>query len=579
MGFVGRERELARLASALERAAEGEIQRISLQGPAGIGVTRLLSELERRLADLPDFVVARGTMHQPWSGVPYHALASALRYALTRLPDDRLLEVVGPAGYDLAILLPELAARLHALGAVPAEPLLSAPDQRGARMAEAALGALERLGGNGVVLLALEELQWADPGTVGFVDSLLRISRRLPLCVVVSHRPDEIHRTHPLRELAARLSSSPGVETLTVEPLGRPELVRLLQGLMGERPSGGFVAAVIEGSGGNPLMAEQLVAAHSSVEGLRLSDPFEEILRARLDELSPGAVRCLRVLAAAQRPIPRTALLEIALPDGRLSKAGMAEAISSGLAIVVDDGLEGRASVDDRADGRVRPEPGTKNERGRPDSMARHEAPSLRQASARTGAESDRSAVAILHERFAEAIEELTLPPERQQIHAVLAETIAESPGEQAWHWEAAMGFRRARDAHIAAGEAAERVEPGGTAFFHYQRALELVGTEVDDLRRPSVPFAQLLARAAQAAFVAGSFRRAVALVQRAIAERSEGVALGDRAMRGGDGSRRDLRLEIGVLYERLGRYRWASGELAHAVDAFEQAVSELRAQ
>ena len=564
MGFVGRERELARLASALERAAEGEIQRLSLQGPAGIGITRLLSELEQRLSDLPGVVVARGTSYAPCSGVPYHALAAALRYALTRLPDDRLLEVVGPAGYDLAILLPDLAARLHALGAVPAEPLLSAPDQRGARMAEAALGALERLAGNGVVLLALEELQWADPGTLAFVDSLLRISRRLPLCVVVSHRPDEIHRSHPMRDLAGRLSGSPGVETLVIEPLGRPELVRLLQGLMGERPSGGFVAAVIEGSGGNPLMAEQLVAAHASVEGLRLSDPLEEILRARIDELSPGAARCLRVLAAARRPIGRAAFLEIALPDGRLTKAGLADAISSGLAVAFDDGHV----VTTRPEGGGKPDGG-----GRSDTMSRPEAGGLRHPGQRPAPESDRSTVAILHERVAEAIEELTLPPERQQIHAVLADTVAETPGEQAWHWESAMAFRRARDAHIAAGEAAERVEPGGTAFFHYQRGLELVGSETDDLRRPSVPFAQLLARAAQAAFVAGSFRRAVALVQRAIAERSEGVALGDRSARS-DGSRRDLRLEIGMLYERLGRYRWASGDLAPALDAFEQAVN-----
>jgi DNA-binding CsgD family transcriptional regulator/tetratricopeptide (TPR) repeat protein len=523
-------------------------------------------------------------------------VASALRYALTRLPDDRLLEVVGPAGYDLAILLPDLAARLHALGAVPAEPLLSAPDQRGARMAEATLGALERLGGNGVVLLALEELQWADPGTLAFVDSLLRISRRLPLCVVVSHRPDEIHRSHPMRDLSSKLSGSRGVESLTVEPLGRPELVRLLQGLMGERPSGGFVAAVIEGSGGNPLMAEQLVAAHASVEGLRLSDPFEEILRARIDELSPGAVRCLRVLAAARRPIPRAAFLEIALADGRLTKAGLAEAISSGLAVAFEDGLGAAARPEGakangggradggRADGGGRPDGGRfdrvgradgggrLDRGGRPDGIPRPET-ALRHPAARAAAESDRSAVAILHERFAEAIEELTLPPERQQIHAVLAETVAETPGEQAWHWEAGMAFRRARDAHIAAGEAAERVEPGGTALFHYLRALELVGSEADDLRRPSVPYAQLLARTAQAAFVAGSFRRAVALVQRAIAERSEGVALGERPARV-DGSRRDLRLEIGMLYERLGRYRWASGDLAPAIEAFEQAVN-----
>jgi DNA-binding CsgD family transcriptional regulator/tetratricopeptide (TPR) repeat protein len=571
MGFVGRERELARLADGLERAAGGDIQRISLQGPAGIGVTRLLSELEARLADLPDIVVARGIASEPRSGVPYDALASALRYALARLPDERLLDVVGPAGYDLAILLPDLAERLDALGAVPREPLLSAPDQRGARMAEAALGALERLSGDGVVLLALEELQWADPGTRGFVDSLLRISRRLRLCVVVSHRPDEVHRQHPVHELAAKLGSNPAVETLVLEPFARHELVALMEALMHERPSAGFVAAVLEGSGGNPLMAEQLVAAHATVEGLRLSDPFEEIVRARVTHLSGGAVRWLRVLAAARRPVPRSALVGVALPDGGLARAGLAEAITSGLAA----GFVGPRPM-------ARPEPaaGISATGG----TAISESPR-----GRRGEETEGPAlVGILHDRFAEAIEALTLPAERQRTHAALASVLSEAPAEQAWHWETALRFDEAREAHVAAGEHAERLEPGGSALQHYQRALELFDARpgpgggqaptdaaagASAVQEPRLARGQLLARAAQAAFVSGSFRRAVSLVQDAIAERSGGAAVGD-ALRRGDGARRDLQIEIGSLYERLGRYRWASGELVPAIEAFRTAVN-----
>ncbi|HEV8516641.1 MAG TPA: AAA family ATPase [Candidatus Limnocylindrales bacterium] len=517
MAFVGRERELARLASALEAAAEGRIRRVCLLGPAGIGVSRLLIELEKRLVDVPDVIVARGTAYEPAQGVPYFPLATALRGALSALPDERLLEVVAEAGWDLASLVPALRERLERLDAFPKEPLLAAPDQRGARLSEAVIGAVERLAGDGVVLLAIEDLQWADPGTRAFVDALLRISRRLPLCLVVNYRPDELHRRHPMRDLAERLATHPGVEQIPLQPLDRNELVSLLESLMGERPSGSFVAAAIEGSQGYPLVAEQLVAARASVEGLRLSDPFELVVQARLGQLTVAAARCLRALAAARRPIGRELLLRLELPEGRLTKTGLSEALGSGLAVALD------------------------------------------------------GEVAIVHERFAEAIEGLGLPAERQQVHAVLARAVDE-PAEEAWHWGAAMRFAPARNAHAAAGRAAEATEPGGTALLHYERALELLEASDAEVPMLETPAWRLLAHAAQAAFVAGQFRRAVGLVQQAISERSAHSAIGE-ASKGGHEGRRRLQLDVGLLQERLGRYRWASGDLASAISAFERGV------
>jgi DNA-binding CsgD family transcriptional regulator/tetratricopeptide (TPR) repeat protein len=526
MAFVGRETELARLAAALERAARGQTSRVALSGPAGIGLSSLLSELERRVADLDAVTFARGSAHEPCSGVPYHALASAIRSALADLPGPRLAEVVGPAGHDLAVLLPDLADRLARLGAMPDDPLLSAPDQRVSRLTEAVLGTLDRLAGDGVVLLALEDLHWADPGTRGFVESLLRMSRRLPLCLVVTYRPDELHRRHPMRPLADALAATPGVERVAVPPLDRQGLLSLLEAAMDERPSGSFVAAVAEGSGGNPLLAEQLAVAHASLEGVRLSESFEEILEARLATLSVGAIRCLRVLAAARRPVARGMLTRLELHDRRISALALKEALASGLARAVGDEPEN----------------------------------------------DPRSLVSILHERYAEAIESLGLPAERQGTHAALARALDDRPAEAAWHYEAALRFGAARDAHVRAGEAADEVEPGGTALLHYQRALELVEADGSDARLPRFSPPELLARAAQAAFVAGSFRRAAGLVQQAISERSNTVALGEASARGGR-ARRDLQLEVGELYERLGRYRWSGGDLVPAIAALETAV------
>ena len=68
MGFVGRERELGRLGAALERAADGQLARVVVTGSTGLGTSRLLTELERRLLGEPGFIVARGTAWEPFSG-------------------------------------------------------------------------------------------------------------------------------------------------------------------------------------------------------------------------------------------------------------------------------------------------------------------------------------------------------------------------------------------------------------------------------------------------------------------------------------------------------------------------------
>jgi DNA-binding CsgD family transcriptional regulator len=494
MAFVGRERELTSLAAALQRAAEGEPTRVTLSGSVGIGVSRLLDELAERLADVPDVVLCRGRCYPPLEGTPYGALSSALADALATLPDDQLTAVAGPGAYDLAALIPSVAERLASLDLSPDAPPLEAPDQRGARVQESLLGVLERLAGNGTVCLVLEDLEYADPGTRDFVSALLRFSRKMPLALIVSYHPDELHRSHPAWRFVRSLQESRSVEHVVVPLMSRDEMVSLVESLRGDRPSLGFMAAVMEGSRGNPLTASQLVAAHDELDGMRLSDPMEEMLHARLAKLPPAAVRVLRVLAAARRPLSDELVLRLELADGHLSKAAIGAALESHLAHRTGDGIE------------------------------------------------------IIHQLCAEAIDMLVLPAERQMIHAGLATLLADRPAEAAWHWDAATRPREARQAHLAAAADAERVEPGQTALEHYQRALELLEVE------PAAP--ALLAAGAAAAEAAGAFRRAAALMEQAIERRAGGRVerlTGARRVPAPDGVEVGAMCELLGRYRRAG--------------------------
>jgi len=281
-----------------------------LEGPLGSGTTSLLDELHSRLSGMPDVVICRGRAYVPRSGLAYSALADALGRVLSALPDDRLRKVLASATADMARLLPDLADRFNAL-TEPPEQAPQAPDQVGARLQESLLGVIERLatngpnganGSGGVVCLVLEDLEHADPGTRDFISALLRVGRRLPLALLLSYHPDEIHRNHPAWDFLRGLREHPSVETLPIRLLTRDDVFALVEQLIENPPSLSLGAAIMEGSRGNPLIVSQLVAAQRKLEGLRLSDPLEEIIDARLDALPADAVRVLRVLAACAGP-------------------------------------------------------------------------------------------------------------------------------------------------------------------------------------------------------------------------------------------------------------------------------------
>ena len=513
MAFIGRERELAVLGAALQRSSQRELTRVALSGPLGIGTTRLLDELESRIAkaaDIAGVVVCRARCHEPLAGVAYSALRAALAKPLAQVGDDRLADVLGPGAYDIAALLPEVGRHLAELGAPPRAPALVAPDQRGARVRESLLGVLERLAGDGQLCLIVEDLEHADPGTRELVRMLVHLRRRMAMTLIVSYHPDELQRGHPQAGLIRDMDESPDVERVTLGPLTADELFALVGSLEEERPTLGFMAAVMEGSRGNPLVASQLVLAHQRQAGMRLSDPLEEIIHARLAQLERPQLRALRLLAVARRPMAADELTAIRLPDGHLPRTALAEVEHSGLvALELDDG---RLSI---------------------------------------------------HQMVAEAIDHSTLPGERHAMHAALAEASAAAvPAAAAWHWVRALQPVKARDAYLAAALEAHAVEPGPTTLANYSAALEL---DVDGAAEVDI-----VAGAAAAAYASGSFRHAATLAELAIERLAGGHVERLLSARAAPADRD----RAALLSEDLGRYRRSSGDLVGAREAIEQAVA-----
>ena len=436
MAFIGRERELAAVGAALQRSSQRELTRVAISGPLGIGISRLLDELETRIAkasDLARVAVLRARSLEPEGGVAFAGLRTA----------------IGGAAFDAAI-----AAR----------PALDAPDQRGARVRESLLRLLETRAADGQLCLVIEDLEHADPGTRELIGMLLRLRRRVALTLIVTYHTDEIGRGHGAAGLRQAIESNPYVERVVLEPLSAEELLALMEALTGERPTLSFMAAVMEGSGGNPLVASQLVEANQRHAGIRLSDPLEEIIHARLAQLERPTLRALRLLAAARRPMTTDQLARIRLADGHLARTTLTDLEASGLTST--DGEDGPLSI---------------------------------------------------HQLVAEAIDHSTLPGDLHSLHSALAEASATVPGVAAWHWSRALAPGRARDAYLAAAALADEIDPGPTALADYSAALEL---DVDGEAN-----AATIARAAAAAYAAGAFRHAATLAEQAIERLAGGRA------------------------------------------------------
>jgi DNA-binding CsgD family transcriptional regulator/tetratricopeptide (TPR) repeat protein len=541
--FVGRESAFARLAPALEAVTAGVSSTVLVEGTGGIGVTRFVTEAASRVRSLDEpFTVLRGRSLPAGTDAPYAPILRALRPVLEAMPDDELVAVLGPGVEDQLRLMPELHARLLPTGHVLVRPTVTSAERRQARLLEGILGILGRLGEQRPVMFVLEDLHHADAGTRAFASFLARVQRRHRVCLVATYQADELTSAHPLRaSVAAMLNARRPAERVPIEPLSRAELADLIEGIEGERPTASALVLVAERSDGLPLVAEELLAARRELSGASLIGSFDDLVVARIALRSPECRRVLRFLAPAGRPLTTTELGEVAAAYERMIVAGSPPRsstrprrsdgpidgdLSAGLAEAVEHGL---VTVDDET-------------------------------------------IDFRHELIARAIAADLLPAHRIRHHLALASALVAHPTAAASHWARAHARAEVHEAAVAAAGRAEAVHAPEDALNDLELALSSMVPAAailragSESRRPSddrsgdVPNdpIPLQIRAAEAAFAAGRPTRAVAYVE---------------AVMGALDERRD-RVALGLLHERLGRYRRAAGDSDGAVAALERAVT-----
>ncbi len=281
--LVGRTRELQLLTQAFDRAAtDRTCHLVTLLGPAGIGKSRVVSELVTQLE--PAATVLRGRCLSYGEGVTYWPLVEIVRQAagLTGAepePAARAQLAQHLDGTADAAEVVRTLASVAGLGSAPG----SVEDK-----AWAIQSLLEASARRRPILLVLDDLHWAEPGLLDIVQSLCQWSRDAPILVVACARP-ELLDERPGWGVGAVNSVS-----ALLEPLRDEEADLLVDRLVGDRTLDGDLRDQVRvRSGGNPLFAEHMVRMLFETDGaemvgasVTIPPTITALLAARLDRLT-----------------------------------------------------------------------------------------------------------------------------------------------------------------------------------------------------------------------------------------------------------------------------------------------------
>jgi len=324
--LAGRTREMALLRAMMRDLEAGRGQILLLSGEAGIGKTRMLGELESLAVDRA--VCLRGHCLS-YRGLPLAPFIEALRSWLGVEEGDARITVRTKTRARLGALLDERGVKelvpvfdrllMLELAGTP-EPSVSDPLDVGAGLRRAYVDWLRALAAQSPVVLALEDLQWADAATLALAEDVLDLADREPVLFASTLRVDEASDGAQLRLRALGDYAHRALE-LALDPLPDDAARHLLGGLMpGLDPD--TRDALVARAGGNPLYLEELVRALSETGSLERqrtwtievgASPFlpaslESLLLGLVDMLPASARRLLQTAAAIGRAFPLRAL-------------------------------------------------------------------------------------------------------------------------------------------------------------------------------------------------------------------------------------------------------------------------------
>lgn len=241
--LIGREKELGEMIQYWQAAQQGQGQIVLLAGVAGAGKARFLEEVQMQARIGRQFFVnGRSREH---GTIPYQPLIDILDTLAQQLPEAFIQNL--PSGFR--VLLPSYA---QSLGTAP----VAGEDRL--RLFTACWEILQEITRHGPLLVAVEDIQWADAATIELLTYLTGRLAQSKLMLVLAYRPEEVKAGSPLDIHLRELSRRQGAHSLKLELLNQSQVAQFLRIAMGwEQVPAWLVESFYQATGGNPLFIEE----------------------------------------------------------------------------------------------------------------------------------------------------------------------------------------------------------------------------------------------------------------------------------------------------------------------------------
>ncbi|NED95342.1 AAA family ATPase [Phytoactinopolyspora alkaliphila] len=427
--LVGREHPAAVIRAEVQRTRTGHGGLLLVTGEPGVGKTALIAEMLRQAA-ADGSLVAGGACWDRQGAPGYWPWVQVIRALERQLDPQTWADATSAAGPGLTYLL----------GDFTEPPPMSDLDEAAFRLCDAVTTVLVTVARSHPLVIALEDLHWADVSSLRMLDFVVRHVLFHPVLLVGTYRDVEIEAPdHPLREYLRPLELK--ATTVTLTGLELLDVATLVEQVTGLQPEDDLVAEIHRRTGGNPLFVEQLARLWQIGSSLDVAPPgIKDAVDRHLSYLPKAIVSVLADAAMIGPEFHRKTLAAVAgLPAAevhqRLQQAALARLV-------------------------------TQHDAGR---------------------------FTFTHDLVREVLYSSLAPDERRRRHAAVVQAVKDRPLEGVAARLAHHGYQAVPDVPVgevtdyllqAAHEAACRLASEEAAT-HFRRALELLPD--DDHRRPRI--------------------------------------------------------------------------------------------
>jgi class 3 adenylate cyclase/tetratricopeptide (TPR) repeat protein len=310
MPFVGRGPEIDLLRHRWDETMAGRSGLVLVAGEPGIGKTRLVEELVTHAERDGAAVLWGHCLEGDWMP-PYAPFVEAFETLVGGADPDALRLDVGGGGSALARLVPALRAALP--GLPDAEPLQ--PDEERFRLIDSLSRLLVACSARRPLLVCLDDLQWADQGTVDALRHVVRAASGHRILVAGTYRDAETGPGHPLTLVLGAIRRETDYQRVPLAGLRADEVGQLLDSMAEHDVPGEVVNAIATETDGNPFFIREVLrllieegklrrgpdgrwSATLSVSDLGIPEGVREVVARRVARLSTSANLLLRTACA-----------------------------------------------------------------------------------------------------------------------------------------------------------------------------------------------------------------------------------------------------------------------------------------